>query len=49
MVDKKKQFIGKLKKANINKDVIEHLKDTERKMKEKIPQAGKKKEKKEAK
>jgi hypothetical protein len=28
------------KKANINKEVIEHIKDTKRKLKEKIPQSS---------
>ncbi|MHA1226790.1 MAG: hypothetical protein ACTSPV_08630 [Candidatus Hodarchaeales archaeon] len=32
------------KKADINKEVIEHIKETKRKMKEKIPQTEGKKE-----
>lgn len=48
MFNKKNSLNRKLKKANINKEVIEHIKDTKRKMKEKIPQASKKEERKES-
>ena len=41
---KKKPSSRQLKKANINKEVIEHIKETERRMKEKIVHSrGKKK------
>ena len=35
----------KVKKSNINKEVIEHLKETERRMKEKIKKSKGKEEK----
>ena len=35
---RKPPFIRKSKKGDINKEVIEEIKDTKRKMKEKIPQ-----------
>ncbi len=39
MFIRKPPFIRKSKKGDLNKEVIEQIKDTKRKMKEKIPQA----------
>ena len=41
MVRKKIPFIRKSKKGDINKEVIEQIEDTKRKMNEKIPQLSK--------
>ncbi|MFX0050679.1 MAG: hypothetical protein ACFE8U_05235 [Candidatus Hermodarchaeota archaeon] len=42
---KKSPPTRKVKKSNINKEVIEHLKETERRMKEKIKKYKEKEEK----
>ncbi len=39
MVFKKTPFSPRRKKININKEIIENIKDTERRMKEKIVQS----------
>ncbi len=44
MFRKKPPFIRKSKKGDINKEVIEQIEDTKRKMKEKIPRTSKEKE-----
>ncbi len=44
MFFKKSPSSRKLKKLDINKEVIEHIKETKRKMKEKIPQSSNKDE-----
>ena len=41
MFFKKNPTPRQTKKLDINKEVIEHIKDTKRKMKEKIPQSSK--------
>ena len=41
MFSRKIPFIRKSKKSDINKEVIEHIEDTKRKMKEKVPQLSK--------
>ena len=41
---KKRPSSRPIKKVDINKEVIEHIKETKRKMKEKIPQSSKKKD-----
>ncbi len=46
MVFKKIPQSSRRKKANINKEAIEHIKDTKRRIKEKIPQAKTKKKEK---
>ncbi len=43
----KKPPFRKTRKEDINKEVIEHIKDTKRKMKKKIPQSSSKTDKKE--
>ncbi len=43
---KKMKKMKKMKNANINKETIEHIKETKRRIKEKIPQAKTKKKEK---
>jgi hypothetical protein len=48
MFKKRAPFIRKSKKGDINKEVIEQIEDTKRKMKEKIPRTLKVKEQQES-
>ena len=47
MYNRKKPSVRRIKKGDINKEVIENIKETKRKLKEKIPQRSRKKEQKE--
>ena len=47
MYNRKNPFVRRIKKGDINKEVIENIKETKRKLKEKIPQRSRKKEQKE--
>ncbi len=48
MFRKRSPFIRKPKKGDIDKEVIEQIEDTKRKMKEKIPRTSKEKEQEES-